>query len=283
MTFTLADVYGNTAVKCCGADTSDFLHHLNLLYALSGLTIGCLVGLTGVGGGSLMTPLLVLVFGIHPATAVGTDLLYAAATKTVGAGVHGFKGTVQWNIVGRLAAGSVPATVITLWMLSQRAQQGAAANGLITITLGWALIASAIAVLFRKGIVGFFAARTRALNPGSTVGLTILLGAALGTLVSLTSVGAGALGMTVLLVLYPRMEVAKLVGSDIAHAVPLTLLAGLGHWMMGTVNWELLLSLLTGSIPGIIVGSLLAARMPDGVLRPILAATLALVGGKLLT
>jgi uncharacterized membrane protein YfcA len=230
-----------------------------------------------------MTPLLVLVFGIHPTTAVGTDLLYAAATKTVGTGVHGFKRTVQWNIVGRLAAGSMPATAVTLWILSQHGKQGAGANGLITITLGWALIVSAIAVLFRKAIVKFFATRTTTLEPGQTMGLTILLGAVLGVLVSLTSVGAGALGMTVLLVLYPKLDVAKLVGSDIAHAVPLTLLAGLGHWMMGTVDWALLASLLTGSVPGIIIGSLLAARMPDGVLRPILAATLALVGGKLLT
>ncbi|HEX7760963.1 MAG TPA: sulfite exporter TauE/SafE family protein, partial [Caulobacteraceae bacterium] len=258
MTSTLAAVYGNTAVKCSGADTLNFLHHLNPLYTLSGLAVGCLVGLTGVGGGSLMTPLLVLVFGIHPSTAVGTDLLYAAATKTVGTGVHGFKRTVQWNIVGRLAAGSVPATAVTLWILSQHARQGAAANALITTTLGWALIASAISVLFRQAIVKFFAARTKALKPAQTAGLTILLGAMLGVLVSLTSVGAGALGMTVLLVLYPKTDVAKLVGSDIAHAVPLTLLAGLGHWMMGSVNWQLLLSLLTGSIPGIVIGSLLA-------------------------
>jgi uncharacterized membrane protein YfcA len=255
----------------------------NPLYALSGLAVGILVGLTGVGGGSLMTPLLVLLFGVHPTTAVGTDLLYAAATKTVGTGVHGYKRTVQWNIVGRLAAGSAPATIVTLWILSQHAKQGAAVGNLITTALGWALVATAIAVLFRKAIVGFFQARTRELTPGGAAGLTVLLGAVLGVLVALTSVGAGALGMTVLLILYPKMDVAKLVGSDIAHAVPLTLLAGLGHWMMGSVNWQLLVSLLTGSIPGIIVGSLLAARTPDGVLRPVLAGTLALVGAKLLT
>jgi uncharacterized membrane protein YfcA len=230
-----------------------------------------------------MTPLLVLVFGIHPATAVGTDLLYAAATKTVGTGIHGFKRTVQWSIVARLAAGSVPATIVTLWILSEHTKHGAPTNGLITATLGWALIVTAAAVLFRKSIVAFFAARTGPLAPARTTGLTILLGAVLGVLVSLSSVGAGALGMTVLLVLYPKMEIGKLVGSDIAHAVPLTLLAGLGHWMMGSVNWQLLVSLLSGSIPGIIIGSLLASRTPDGVLRPILAATLALVGVKLLT
>jgi uncharacterized membrane protein YfcA len=261
----------------------DFISHINPLYSLSGLAVGLLVGLTGVGGGSLMTPLLVLVFGIHPTTAVGTDLLYAAATKTVGTGVHGFKGTVQWGIVGRLAIGSVPAAAITLWFLSQQGKHADASHGLITIVLGWALIVTAIAVLFRKAIVGFFSARTKELEPGQTTGLTILLGVVLGVLVSLTSVGAGALGMTVLLILYPKRDVAQLVGSDIAHAVPLTLIAGLGHWMMGSVNWLLLLALLIGSIPGIIIGSLLAARTPDGVLRPILASTLVLVGGKLLT
>ncbi len=256
---------------------------INPLYAVSGLAVGFLVGLTGVGGGSLMTPLLVLVFGIHPSTAVGTDLLYAAATKTVGTGVHGFKRTVQWGIVGRLALGSVPATALTLYFLSEQAKHAAPAQSLITTMLGWALIATAISILFRKTIVSYFSRRTKGLRPGQTAGATILLGVVLGVLVSLTSVGAGALGMTVLLVLYPKTDVAKLVGSDIAHAVPLTLLAGLGHWMMGSVNWSLLASLLTGSIPGIIAGSLLAARTPDRVLRPVLASTLALVGGKLVT
>jgi hypothetical protein len=255
----------------------------NALYASSGLVVGLLVGLTGVGGGSLMTPLLVLVFGIHPTTAVGTDLLYAAATKTVGTGVHGFKRTVQWSIVGRLALGSVPAAALTLWFLSQQTKHAPSVNTLITTSLGWALIVTAVAILFRKTIVGFVVKRTGELEPGRTTVLTILLGAVLGVLVSLTSVGAGALGMTVLLILYPKMDVAKLVGSDIAHAVPLTLLAGLGHWMMGSVDGALLVSLLSGSIPGIIVGSLLAARTPDGVLRPVLAGTLVLVGAKMLT
>ena len=154
---------------------------------------------------------------------------------------------------------------------------------MITTTLGCALLLTSVAVLFRKTIIKTLAARTQALQPAQAAGLTILLGAALGVMVTMTSVGAGALGMTILLVLYPRMDVAKLVGSDIAHAVPLTLLAGLGHWAMGSVNWTLLASLLTGSVPGIIIGSLLASRTPDGVLRPILAATLALVGAKLLS
>jgi uncharacterized membrane protein YfcA len=257
--------------------------HFEPLYALSGLAVGLLVGLTGVGGGSLMTPLLVLLFGIHPATAVGTDLLYAAATKTVGTGVHGWKGSVQWRIVGKLALGSVPAAALTLWLMGQHQRLGGSTDHVITITLGWALVVTAVAVLFRRQIVEAFAARAGDLAASRTTALTVLLGATLGVLVSLTSVGAGAIGMTVLLILYPRMEVSKLVGSDIAHAVPLTLLAGLAHWAMGSVDWALLTSLLCGSIPGIVVGSLLGARAPEGVLRPLLAITLALVGLKLLT
>jgi uncharacterized membrane protein YfcA len=261
----------------------EFIHHINPLYVLSGLAVGLLVGLTGVGGGSLMTPLLVLVFGVHSSTAVGTDLLYAAATKTVGTGVHGWKGAVQWGIVGRLAVGSVPAAAITLWLLSRSGMHADSPHGLVTIVLGWALIVTAIAIVFRRTIISFLVNGRKPLEPAQTTILTIALGVVLGVLVSLTSVGAGAIGMTVLLVLYPKRDVAQLVGSDIAHAVPLTLLAGLGHWMMGSVNWTLLLTLLSGSVPGIVIGSLLASRTPDGVLRPILAATLLLVGAKLLT
>jgi len=260
----------------------DLLQHINPLYSLSGLAVGILVGLTGVGGGSLMTPLLVLAFGVHPTTAVGTDLLYAAATKGVGTAVHGSKGTVQWPIVGLLAAGSIPATLVTLWFVHRQTGGGDAAGHFITATLGGALITTAVAVLFRNRIVKAFASRAEGLSARQKAALTVLLGAMLGSLVSLTSVGAGALGMTVLLVLYPKTDVAKLVGSDIAHAVPLTLLAGVGHWMIGSVDWTLLASLLTGSIPGIIIGSLAAAKTPDRVLRPMLASTLALVGLKLL-
>ena len=148
--------------------------------------------------------------------------------------------------------------------------------------LGVALLLTAAAILFSDRIVGYFAKRSGPPNPRRATLLTVLLGAVLGTLVTLSSVGAGAIGMTVLLVLYPRMPVGKLVGSDIAHAVPLTLLAGLGHWkMMGAVDWHLLVSLLTGSIPGIIIGSMLTARAPERVLRPVLAGVMGLVGIKL--
>ena len=259
----------------------DVLHSINPLYTLSGFVVGALVGMTGVGGGSLMTPLLVLAFGVHPTTAVGTDLLYAAATKSVGSVVHGANRTIDWGIVGRLAAGSVPATVLMLLALAHYGKKLDAAHGVITSVLGVSLLLTAVAIFFRQRIVAFFAKRAGAPNPRRTTVLTILLGAALGALVSLSSVGAGAIGMTVLLILYPQAPVGKLVGSDIAHAVPLTLLGGLGHWMMGSVDWHLLVSLLSGSIPGVIIGSLLSARAPDRVLRAVLASTLAVVGIKL--
>lgn len=254
---------------------------INPLYSIAGFFVGALVGLTGVGGGSLMTPLLVLLFGIHPTTAVGTDLLYAAATKTVGTAVHGASGTVDWKVVGKLSAGSAPATLITLLVLSHLERQVGGASHIITFVLGLALIATAASILFRKTILRLFEHRAVTRSARRTTVYTVMLGVMLGVLVSLSSVGAGAIGVTVLLILYPNLPAGKLVGSDIAHAVPLTLIAGIGHWLMGSVDFHLLGSLLTGSIPGIILGSLVASRVPDRVLRPILATTMALMGGKL--
>ncbi|WP_315762672.1 sulfite exporter TauE/SafE family protein [Sphingomonas sp. Y38-1Y] len=256
--------------------------HIDLLYSLAGLLVGVLVGMTGVGGGSLMTPLLVLAFNFHPATAVGTDLLYASVTKSVGTVVHGAGGTIDWRVVRRLAAGSVPATILTLLVLSRLDVNMGGTAKAITVTLGLALIATAIAIFFRARIVAAFA-RSRPTRSSRKVAIaTIILGGFLGVLVSLSSVGAGALGMTVLLVLYPELPINRLVGSDIAHAVPLTLIAGAGHWAIGSVDLGLLGSLLIGSVPGIVIGSLAAHRVPEGVLRTVLAATLAVVGFKLL-
>jgi len=256
---------------------------LNPLYSVLGLFVGLLVGLTGVGGGSLMTPLLVLLFGVHANTAVGTDLLYASLTKTVGTGVHGARGTVDWAIVGRLAAGSVPAAVLTLLVLAHFNKPTGAVNHVISETLGGALIVTAIALVFRQRIVKFLEGRFSAPDPRRTTIATVVLGVVLGVLVSLSSVGAGAIGLTALLVLYPSLPAGRLVGSDIAHAVPLTLVAGVGHWLIGDVDFHLLFSLLTGSIPGIIVGSLISSRLSDRILRPVLASTLALMGGKLMS
>jgi uncharacterized protein len=251
------------------------------LYSASGFVVGALVGLTGVGGGSLMTPLLVLLFGVHPAVAVGTDLVYAAVTKTGGTLAHAASGTVDWRITRRLATGSVPAASVTLFLMSRLGHSVDAAAQLITTVLGFALILTAIALVFRQKILDYFADRVGELDERRVGPLTVLLGAAVGGLVTLSSVGAGAIGVTVLLILYPRLPVARIVGSDIAHAVPLTLLAGFGYWILGSTDWVLLGSLLVGSMPGVIVGSLASAHTPDWVLRPILATTLVLLGGRL--
>ena len=248
-------------------------------YCVSGFGVGMLVGLTGVGGGSLMTPLLVLLFGIHPGTAVGTDLLYAAITKSVGTLVHSAHRSVDWRIVGRLAAGSVPSTALTILVLSQTGG-GEGHAPLISFVLGCALLLTALSLFFRRQIMAL-AAQFGPGEPRHPAAWTIAVGVGLGVLVSLSSVGAGALGVTALILLYPTISTVRLVGSDIAHAVPLTLVAGLGHWYLGSVNFALLGSLLVGSIPGILIGSLLATRVPDGVLRPLLACTLLLVGGRL--
>jgi hypothetical protein len=254
---------------------------INPLFSLSGFIVGLLIGQTGVGGGSLMTPLLVLLFGIHPATAVGTDLLYASATKTVGTLVHGLNHTVDWRIVRRLASGSVPATVITLLAISHNDVAGPMSGRIISLVLGVMLLLTAVSLVFRQRFLTLMAPVLEGIAPRQALRLTVATGIVLGVLVTLSSVGAGAMGVTALLLLYPRVPMKVIVGSDIAHAVPLTLVAGVGHWLLGSVDWPLLTSLLSGSIPGIILGSYLSAHIPDTVLRPILAAVLCIVGGRL--
>jgi hypothetical protein len=228
-----------------------------------------------------MTPILVLLFGIHPSTAVGTDLLYAAATKSVGTLVHGLNHTVDWRIVRRLAKGSVPATVITVLAISHYHIGGPGSGRIISFVLGIMLLLTALSLIFRQYFLKAMGPLLDRVTPAQAASLTVVTGVVLGTLVTLSSVGAGALGVTALLMLYPRSPMAVIVGSDIAHAVPLTLIAGIGHWWLGSVDWPLLASLLSGSIPGIILGSYLSAHIPDGVLRPILAAVLCIVGGRL--
>ena len=250
-------------------------------FMLSGFFVGLLVGQTGVGGGSLMTPILVLLFGVHPATAVGTDLLYASATKTVGTMVHGLNRTVNWRIVARLASGSVPATLITLLAISHFNLTGPTSGRIISLVLGVMLLLTALSLIFRRSFLAVVGPAFDTLTPRQVARLTVATGVFLGALVTISSVGAGALGVTALLLLYSRVPMAVIVGSDIAHAVPLTMVAGIGHWWLGSVDWLLLTSLLSGSIPGIILGSWLSARVPDAVLRPILAVTLMFVGGRL--
>lgn len=257
------------------------LQWINPLYTLSGFCVGALVGMTGVGGGSLMTPLLILLFGIHPATAVGTDLMYAAVTKTGGTLVHGWHRTIDWRIVGRLAAGSVPATGVTILALSRVDLGGETSRVLINSVLSAALILTACVLIFRRMILNIYAAHVGALSPRHTTLLTVAFGAILGVLVSISSVGAGAIGVTALLILYPHLPMRRIVGTDIAHAVPLTLAGGIGHWLLGSVDWHILVSLLVGSLPGVILGGHASVRMPDTVLRLLLAAILIIVAAKL--
>src|SRR5258705_3538473 len=253
---------------------------VNWLYSLSGLFVGMLVGMTGVGGGSLMTPLLILLFGIHPETAVGTDLLYASATKGVGTTVHSIARSVDWRVVKRLALGSIPATAVTIYGLLLLGHASPEPSALITLVLGLALFFTAFALLFRNAIVRLYTARFGEIGAQRTASATIVTGIVLGTLVSISSVGAGALGVTALLLLYPKLPMVRIVGSDIAHAVPLTLVAGIGHWFLGSLDWFLLVSLLAGSIPGIVIGSYIATPVSENLLRVLLAPVLALVAPR---
>src|SRR5260370_19831932 len=201
------------------------------LYSISGFGVGFLVGMTGVGGGSLMTPLLILLFGIPPATAVGTDLLYAAATKTGGSLVHGWARSIHWPVVALLACGSLPASILTLTFLWQLNLDGEVARSLINLVLCGALLLTALALVFRKAIMNRYRQRLDRLSAANTSLITVLVRALLGVLVTVSSVGARAVGVTALLLLYPRLPMVRIIGSDIAHAGPLTLVAGAGHWM----------------------------------------------------
>src|SRR3984893_2221030 len=251
------------------------------LYVVSGFGVGVLVGMTGVGGGSLMTPLLILLFGIHPATAVGTDLLYAAATKAGGSVAHGLAKSIHWPAVIRLASGSIPASIVTLFVLWQLDLNGESSRSLVNLVLCFALLLTAASLVFRKAIMERYRARMEQFTPATTARATVLVGAALGVLVTISSVGADAVGVTALLLLYPQLPMTRIVGSDIAHAVPLTLVAGMGHWATGAIDWHLMGVLLLGSLPGIVIGSYFATRVPETALRLILAVTLVLVATKI--
>ncbi len=246
------------------------MNSMDLAYPLCGFFVGALVGFTGIGGGSVMTPILILLFGVHPLAAVGTDLLYAAATKATGAKVHAYRGNVDWRVVGLLALGSVPGTLATISLMARLPLHSPALTHVVTVAIGAALLLAAAGMLFGKSASHFATAMAgsgETMSAPARPALTVLLGLLLGILVSLTSVGAGAIGIVVLRLLYPKLPAVRLVGSDIAHAVPLTLLAGSGHWLMGDVNWTLLGLLLIGSIPGIILASRCAHQVPEGILR----------------
>ncbi|MDP1930167.1 MAG: sulfite exporter TauE/SafE family protein [Gammaproteobacteria bacterium] len=249
-------------------------------YIIAGFVVGWLVGLTGVGGGSLMTPILLLLFNVNAAVAVGTDLLYAAVTKTVGIFAHGKLGNIDWRIVGFLSAGSVPVSFITTLYLADIDLESGELVDQIKFWLGIALLVTSLSVLFRNELLKSSRHGPR-LSPEVISGLTLLLGMILGFLVTLTSVGAGALGVTALLILYPNIHINRIVGTDVAHAVPLTLVAGLGHASLGTVDYGLLGTLLIGSIPGIWIGSHMTGVVGEHWVRNVLALILVYVGQKL--
>lgn len=257
---------------------------LQLGYVVAGLVVGFIVGLTGVGGGSLMTPIL-LHFGISPANAVGTDLLYAAITKAGGIHVHNKKKNIDWKITGWLALGSLPAAALTLVWLHHMKSNIDILNTIIKVSLGYALVLTAVAILFKRKIFDYSKKNdlwvTRMSDRQQFIA-TVVTGVILGAVVTVTSIGAGALGTVALFMLYPLLPTVRLVGTEIAHAVPLTLVAGMGHAGLGNVDWGLLGNLLIGSLPGIYVGSHMANRVADHWLRPALAIMLMFVGGKLI-
>ncbi len=251
-----------------------------LFYILAGICVGFTVGLTGVGGGSLMTPLL-LMFGFPPNIAVGTDLLYASITKSGGVWVHHKQRTIQWRIVSLLALGSLPGSILTIIILHFFYQDADQYAAILTTTLGIMLMGTASVLLFRKYLHKIIWKKsTKSMSHQQSTGITIVFGFILGALVTLSSVGAGALGTALLLTLYPRLIAVKVVGTDLAHAVPLTLVAGLGHLLLGNVDYFLLVSLLVGSIPAVYFGTKIGSKLPDYILQPVLASALLILGIK---
>ncbi|MBP6718514.1 MAG: sulfite exporter TauE/SafE family protein [Rhodoferax sp.] len=259
----------------------------DLAFVFAGFFVGFVVGLTGVGGGSLMTPILIFFFGVKPYLAVGTDLLFAAFTKMGGTAKLARARIIDWRVVGQLSAGSIPAALATLYVLKQVGPASAEAQGLMTTTLGFALLLTAAATLY-KAIKGKKAPITIAAGQEEKAAtplhwaLPIVFGALIGTMVTLTSVGAGAIGVTVLMILYPLLPLPRIVAADIAYAVPLTLVAGFGHASMGSVDWPLLVKLLAGSLPGIWIGSHVMTRIPERAIRSLLSVLLAYAGLKLI-
>lgn len=259
-----------------------------LAFVVTGFIVGAAVGLTGVGGGSLMTPLLILLFGFSPSAAVGTDLLYAAGTKAFGTLLHGRQQTVDWPVVGWMATGSVPAAILTIIGLHIIGLAPWVQN-LMVVVLAFTLVATALLTFARDRLVRwsrqrmmFVAGKSHAELLAWRPVITVAGGIALGVLVSLSSVGAGVLGTTLLLILYPNTPAVRIVGTDITHAVPLTLVAGIGHLSLGTTDLGTLGLLLLGSLPGIYIGTRAGGHLPDRALRPTIAVVLCLVAVSML-
>jgi uncharacterized membrane protein YfcA len=254
---------------------------MDYIATLSGFGVGAIIGMTGVGGGSLMTPLLLSVFKLNPAVAIGTDLWFAAITKFAGAASHHRAGHVHWRITALLLAGSIPAALSTVALMHLTGLTKGWASAL-TFSLGVALLLTAVVVFYKQAWHAVGLRLERWIPESSKAPLTVLSGVILGVLVSLSSIGAGAIGATLIMLLYPRMASHRVVGTDIAHAVPLTLVAGIGHATLGHVNWGLLLALIVGSVPGIWIGAQLTRRMPERLVRALLCLSLVTAGLKVI-
>jgi uncharacterized membrane protein YfcA len=254
-----------------------------MTYITAGFAVGLLVGMTGVGGGSLMTPLLTLLFGVSPTVAVGTDLAFASVTKGAGTITHRFNGTVNWAIVRRLCMGALPAALVATLVLSRFGALDARIGQVIRYSIAGSVMLTVVALLFRRRMIAWINAHPeRQLQGRALTTATIIAGVVLGTLVTVSSIGAGAIGATLLVMLYPKLTPAEVAGTDIAYAVPLTAIAAVGHWWLGSIDWMLLLTLLVGSVPGITLGSMLARKVPERFLRALLAMTLTGVAVKLI-
>jgi hypothetical protein len=251
-------------------------------FIASGFFVGLLVGLTGVGGGSLMTPILTLIFGVPPTVAVGTDLAFASLTKVSGTIAHRFQNNVRWQIVKHLSLGALPAAAIATLVLQRIGSLNQDIGQFIRYTIAISIALTVTAILFRARMIAWLDAHPeKQLQGRNLTAATIFTGAVLGTLVTVSSIGAGAIGSTILILLYPRLTPVEVAGTDIAYAVPLTAIAALGHWWLGTINWELLATLLLGSVPGITLGSLASRIIPAVALRAMLATALTGVAVKL--
>ena len=255
---------------------------VDVLAILGGFAVGTVVGLTGVGGGSLMTPLLMSVYRLAPAIAIGTDLWFAALTKTSGVWAHHRLGHIDYRVAGLLLLGSLPAAVAVLVAMHYFGINKDW-TGALTYSLGVALLLTAVSVAYRKAWTALGLRLETWLPARRRAALTVAAGALLGVLVSLTSIGGGAIGATLLLLLYPRLESRRIIGTDIAHAVPLTIAAAVGHASLGHVHWELLAWLLVGSIPGIWLGANLTRRLPERFVRAALCLSLLGAGLRVVT
>jgi len=256
-------------------------------FILAGMLVGFCVGITGVGGGSLMTPILIGLFRIEPHIAIGTDLLYAAISKFCGSMVHAKKLNIVWPIVLWLAVGSIPASFGTAWVLEHNLSQSTHYKAVLTMVLGFMLTLTGVSIIFRTRIEKFFnkfrnKENTQTENEQLAVQnkrtYIVIMGIILGVFVTLSSVGAGAFGIMALVIMFPNLPMIRIIGSDVVHAVLLTLVAGLGHMSAGNVDFVLLMWLLVGSIPAIIIGTLISSRMPERLIRKILGITLFALG-----